>query len=307
MADDNKEINITDDSPEAGIESLRQQLLSAEDRAKTAEAGRDEERRARDAERQAREEAESRANQASAEIQTGRRYAADAQYDSVINALAASQGELTSAKVALKNAMAEGDFEKVADLSGEIGLIASRVREFENGKLAIEERRRAGTEERQSPQQPSDPKEAYIRSMPPRTASWLRRNDRFFTDSNMQRMVQGAHGLAIGRGMTPESDEYFQFIEEQAGLRQAQSQTPPEPPPPASTTTASTTTQRSSPTPAAPAAGSAQGGTRGTSSGGTITLSPEERDFCRREDIDEVAYAKQKKSLLDEGRIGVGH
>jgi hypothetical protein len=291
-----------DDSPEAGIEALRQQMLAATEHSKAMEAARDEERRGREAERQAREEAERRAQQSANEIANTRRSAADAQYDSVINALAAAQGDLDKVKQAYKTAMSEGDFDKAADHAAEIGLTAARVREFEAGKAAIEQRRMAPP---QDPQPANvDEKEAYIRTMPPRTAAWLRRNDRFFTDSNFRRMVQGAHGIATGRGIAPESDEYFNYIEEQAGLRQPQEQQTATAAAPASL--AATTTARSSPALSAPAAGSTAAVTRSATQG-SITLSPEEREYCRRDGITEAAYAAQKAKLLADGLIGVGH
>ncbi len=243
-----------DDSPEAGIEALRQQIADSEARVTAAEKQRERADEARQSERSAREEAERRSAQYRQEADTGRQSAAEAQYDSVVNALAAAQGDLSSYKSGLKTAMAEGDFDKVAELSAEIGMAAARVREFESGKLALEQRRNAGGDQRQAG---GDERENYIQSRTPRTASWLRRNDRFFTDRNFQGMVQGAHALAIGRGIEPDSDDYFSFIEEQAGLRQpaaAASALPAAPAAPA-VSTAATTTQRSSPTPAAPAAG----------------------------------------------------
>lgn len=279
-----------DDSPESGIESLRQQIAEANQRA-------DREQQGRQAEQQAREEAERRMMAAGEEARTSRRSAADAEYDSVINALSAAKGELDGVKAAYRIAMSEGDFDKAADLAGDIGLVAARLREFESGKTALDHRRQAGDQQQQQPS--GDPRESYIRSMPPRTAAWLRRNDRFFTDGNMQRMVQGAHALALGKGIAPESDEYFAFIEEQSGLRQAQptqQQTP-------TTAAAATTARQSAPAmAAAPPAGSTAQSSR-QPAGNTITLSAEERDLCRTTGITEAAYAKQKAALISEGLI----
>lgn len=290
-----------DDSPEAGIESLRQQIADATRRAEDAEAGRQREQQARQSESQAREEAERRVRQANEENVSTRRNAADAQYDSVVNALAAAESELVNTKAAYKVALSEGDFERAADLSGDIGMAATKVREFQAGKSVLEQRRQAGDQQQQQ-QQPSDGREAYIQTMPPRTAAWLRRNDRFFTDGNFQKMIQGAHALALGKGMQFESDEYFEYIEEQSGLRQPAQQTQAAAP----TTAASATTQRHSAPAmaAAPPAGSTASTSRTSST--TITLTAEERDLCRTTGISEAAYAKQKRTLIDEGLINSG-
>lgn len=298
---------VVDDSMESGIEALRQQIVAAEETRKQIEKERDEARRLGEGERQAREEAERRAQHFSADAQTKARTASDAQYDSVVNGLAAAQGELTAAKGMLKTAMSEGDFDKVAELSGEIGLVAARVREFEGGKAMLEDRRKNGEP---ASQQQGDPKEAYIQKMPPRTAAWLRRNDRFFTDMKFQQMVQGAHNLAVGRGVPAESDDYFRFVEEQVGLRQPEplaAVTPPAVIVPPAATAATTTAPRQSSIPAAPPAGSTASVTRPSAGGNTIKLSPEEREVCRVNGITEAAYAKQKIALMAEGRLGTGH
>lgn len=290
---------VADDSPEAGIEALRRQIAESEARVRAAEQEREAARSAREAERAAREEAEQRAAQYQREADHTRRSANDAQYDSVINALAAAQGELASQKNALKSAMAEGDFDRVAELSAEIGLTAARVREFEAGKQAMEARRHDGQQ-----QMPGDAREAYLRSRTPRTAAWLRRNDRFFTDRRFQNAVTGAHMLAENRGIEPDSDEYFQFIEEQVGLRQAQQPQQSHQP---QTSAAAATSPRQSPMTAAPAQSPAIVSARAQAAAGTVSLSPEERELCRRDGISEAAYAKHKAELLREGRIGIGH
>lgn len=292
-----------DDSPEAGIESLRQQIVNATKRADDAEKAREEERRGRQAEGQAREEAERRARAASEEAFTTRRSANDAQYDSVINALAAAQGELGGIKSAYKAAMSEGDLDKAADLAAEIGLVAAKVREFESGKTVLEQRRQAG-EQPDGPARSGDPREEYIRSRTPRTATWLRRNDRYFSDPSFQRMVHGAHELAVGRGIMLDSDEYFRFIEDQAGVRGNDSgDLQHQQPAPIAPAPAAPPPRQAAPAhPSAPAAGSTQAAR--TSSPGTIRLTAEEREFCRSNEINEAAYAKRKGQMLADGEIG---
>src|SRR4051812_15207109 len=96
-----------DDSPEAGIEALRQQMTAAEDARKQAEKERDEARRLGEMDRVARDEAERRAHHSATEAQTRGEKAFQAEYDSVINAAAAANSDLVNAKTLLRNAMAE--------------------------------------------------------------------------------------------------------------------------------------------------------------------------------------------------------
>src|SRR5215472_7230566 len=152
-------IEIEDDSPEAGINALRKQIEEAEARVSAAEQARDNAHNARQAESAARAEAERRAGQYQREVAQHQRSASEAQYDSIVNGLAAAQGELAGAKAALENAAAEGDFKKVAEMSAEIGMIAAKVREFESGKVAWESRRNEGGDTYSPQPQPSDERE----------------------------------------------------------------------------------------------------------------------------------------------------
>lgn len=293
-----------DDSLEAGIEALRKQLAESQAERDRIKGERDEFERQREVERRAREEAERRARQHENDAGSARVTAEEAQYDAIVNALAAAQAELKDQKIALKVAMTEGDFDKAADISGEIGMIAGRLREFEAGKQHFDAERARRATQPQQPQQPSsatDPREEYLRTRTPRTAAWLRGNDRFFTDDQWRRSVLSAHDFAVNvRRLVPDTDSYFNFIEEQVGLRTpvpAATTAAPEPPPPPARP----------PTPAAPAAGSTHNAARPGTRPDEVRLSPEEREFCRLNDIPEARYAARKRELIEEGQLGSVH
>lgn len=295
------EITILDDSPESGIEALRRQIEEVTKRAESAEEERNKERRARESEAQARNEAEQRANRYAEEARVTQRGANDAQYDSVINALAAAQSDLAAAKGEYQTALSEGDFAKAGDLSEAIGVAAVRVREFEHGKTVLERQRQAGTQN-QDQQRQQDPRESYLQRMPTRTASWLRRNDRFFTDNTFQRAVQGADAQARMKGIEPESDQYFNFIEEQVGMREREQRADE----PTSPTNPISPAGNTAPPrmPSAPAAGSTSTAAKSTPRAGEVRLTAEELDLCRTLDIKPAAYARQKIAAMASGEIG---
>lgn len=303
-----------DDDPAAGIAALRLQIEKYEERAKTQQRDLEEERRHREQDRLARVEAERRARVSQTEARETDKQAREARWDAVVNALSAAQGQLVQQKSAYKQAMIDSDFDKAADIAAEIGVVAGRISQFEAGKAEMEALNRSRPA---GPAEDTDdnPQETFINRLPPRSAAWVRQHrDRYFNDARFQNMVAGAHQLALGRGIQPESDSYFKFIEEETGVRERPAETvdlreetrAAAAPTTAPTSAAATAQPRRSPTPSAPAASGAPTSTRPT---GTVSveLTQEEREFCRVNDIPEANYAKQKKSLRDEGLIGTRH
>lgn len=292
------------DSVEAGMEALRQQLAAAEAARQRAETERDSIAQQHQAEQAARAETERRTQ---TEVGAMRLSVADAQYDAVVNALAATQGQIVTAKQALAAAMAEGDGTKVADLSVEIGRLAATERDFDGSKTHLDNLRKQPPPQQQ-PQR--NPRDEVLRSLSSRSAAWMRtadggipRVDRYLTDPRFQSLVIGADSLARGKGIPVDSDAYFQFIDQQVGIAPPPNdggQQPIAQPPP--TSSAGVTQPRQSPHPAAPPSGSTQSVAR-TGGGGDIRLTAEQRDFCRTSGIDEVAYAKQLKKMIDAGEI----
>lgn len=309
---------VDDNSPEAGIEALKRQLADYEARQKDFERLRDQERQTLQQERAAREEAERRAGMAQRDAATQHRERAEAQYDAVVNALAAAEGNMTHRQAELAAAMQEGDFAKVGVLSAEIGKIAARIQRFEEGKAEFELRSKQEPAAPPAPPVPrqqteAEVRESWINNLPYRSAQWVRSHqDRYWGDERFRAMVAGAHQVAVGRGIAQDSDDYFKYIEEQVGLRSgestSQSTTPPPvtelPKAPLPTSAAGQTQGRRTPQPSAPPAGSTQTSQRTDSAQTSVSLTQEEREFCRLNDIPEANYAKQKADLLRERRIG---
>lgn len=309
-----------DDDPAAGIESLRRQIAAYEERAKAQQQDLENSRKSADAARVAREEAERRAAKAHNEAVATEREMRESRYEAVVHALSASQGQLAQSKSAYKQAMIDSDFDKAAEIAAEIGTVSARISQLEAGKLEHESQSRRGdggrVEREREPESIKDQQDSFIQRLPPRSAAWVREHrERYFNDSAFQNMVSGAHQLAVGRGIQQDSDGYFDFIEKECGLRQRDephvehqegaAAPPPAPTAKSPTSTAAASAPRRSPTPSAPAAGGAPTSARSSGSPSVgVQLTPEEREFCRINDIKEEGYAQQKKQLMDEKRLG---
>lgn len=289
--------NLSNDNPETGIEDLKRQLAEVSARAQEEKKLRESAELSRETERVARQEAERRALAAGNQAQQFRGVSEQHELASVVNALTAAQQQQEHLEGRLAALNEEGNFAEAAKTQSQLARIAARVEQLENGKITLEARRAAPQPQQQ---QAADPKEAFLQQQSDKTRSWLRQHDRFFTDQTFRNAVQGAHNIAVSRSIPTESDAYFQFIEEMAGLRQpVQAEPVPQQVP--------TAQAQRTVVPAAAPSRTVPTSTPGR--GATITLSPEEREMARTlfaktkpTDPDpEVIYAKNKAAMIAEG------
>lgn len=291
----------TTDATDA-VEQLKRQLAERTEGEKEARLEAEKARQAAtESERQAREQA--------GQAQQATRVAQGHELDSVNNALGAAQREMEALEGKLAAAMEAGEFGTVAKLQGQIGKQGAMLVNLEQGKAILEQRAKEKPAAPQ-PRSPEEQREAYLRSRTPETASWLRANPRFFTDGAFRQKVEAADSyVATILGISRDSPEYFQKIEETTGMRQA------------ATSAASATVDRSSdqqaqpakaPVKPAPAAAPSRTvPTARTTSGDQVVLTREEFDaaqwmFPRQKPDDtapEVIYARNKRALVEEGRV----
>lgn len=120
-----------------------------------------------------------------------------------------------------------GDVAKEVDAQERLSMASAKLVKAEEGKLALEEQMQQQPVRRQEYQ--SDPAEHYIRTqgIPQKSADWIRKHPEFVSNkTNFDAMV-GAHNIAIKRGMTAESDEYFSFIGQTLGIDAPQQRSEP--------------------------------------------------------------------------------
>ncbi len=133
--------------------------------------------------------------------------AAMAARDQIDRASLTVASEAASAKADLKAALETGDFDAAADAQERLADRVAERKRLEEAKVTVA-RRPAG-----------DPIEAHISQFTARTANWLREHKDWLADPRKNARLTGAHHLAVGEGLTPDTDEYFEHVERTIGLR----------------------------------------------------------------------------------------
>lgn len=276
---------VPDKKPEAVVEDtsaladLKAQIEAHKEATKR-------EREAREAaERKAREEAE-KAKQASVEVQDNR-------LTSISNALKAATSEAEIAERALVEALRASDYDAAGKAQRLIAAAEAKILQLENGKAALEEQKREAPKREEPKRNDVD---SWIDSLSPRSADWMRSHREFVGDQTMMNKIGAAHNFAVSaKGILPDSDEYFAFIEESIGLRKPEAEAEPAPKP-----------KPQKITPSAPVVNGKQAA---SVRGEVMTLSPEMRQvawelYSDRSRADaERQYAIDRANMIKSGRL----
>jgi hypothetical protein len=182
--------------PEIGIEALKRQIEN---------------------ERRGRLEAEQRANAAMQKVARSEHDVQDSNLQLVVSAIETVKRENMVNRRAYAEAMAAGDFEKAAEIQDVMGLNNAKLLQLENGRDALQER----VKNPPRPQPPADPVERIASQLSPRSADWIRAHPDCVRDQKKYMKMIGCHNIAVADGLTPDSDEYFEYIETQLGLRKS--------------------------------------------------------------------------------------
>lgn len=185
----------------AQFEAAKKQAEEAE--AKRAEAERLAQSRADDLDRAQRETAKTRSDAVSAEMLA------------INNAIANTEHERADAKQAYKAAMEAGDYEAAAEAQAKLSEVAVKAQRIKEGKAELE--RRAEVAKTQA-----DPIEQYVAQLSPQSAAWIRKHPETVSDAGKRDLLQRAHYKALGNGIRPDTDEYFQHMDVEMGYAQRQ-------------------------------------------------------------------------------------
>lgn len=204
--------------PAVGVDELKRQLKSMEEREASALRERS------NMERIAREQADKLAL-AEAESAKARGEAIDQRRGSIESSIVASQTESDMARRDYQLALEAGDFQKAAEANQKQIRAAAIVASLEQKKTALDEAPRQQAAEPARPYQgavtqpqPSNDIEAYIRTKTPRTQEWLRAHPETVTDERMNNKTVAAHYEARSEGYSPDTDSYFDFIDRRLGF-----------------------------------------------------------------------------------------
>jgi len=257
--------------PEEGLETLKERL---------------------EAERKARIEAEKRAHEYAQNAAKAKNEVQDTNLTLVTNAIETVRQNSEILKANYREAMSINDYDSAARIQQEMATNAAKMLQLEQGKQALES---APKEKIPDRMRHSDPVEDLASQLSPRSASWLRRNPQFATDSRLYQKMIAAHNLATADGIAPDTDEYFQSIEDTLRINRRAEVEADDP----SSVAAKPTQRRSSP----PAAPVSRSGTGTGSKPNVVRLTSAEREMASMMGMTDQEYAKNKVALQREGKL----
>lgn len=182
--------------------------------------------------KQRREHAEQRAQTARTEADRARQEVAasrvdvvESQYDTVATGLAAAQAEGTAAEQEYAAAFDKGDSLAMAKAQRKIANAEARAVRLDEAKAELEVRRKEPRQQQRTEQQArpavsDDPIEAYVNGRTEPTKKWLRAHPEWVTDGKKNLKLTAAHNDALAEGLSTDTTEYFEHVENFIGLRQ---------------------------------------------------------------------------------------
>lgn len=255
----------------AQFEGAQKKIDEAE--AKRAEAERLAQSRADDLDRAQRETAKTRSDAVSAEMLA------------INNAIANTEHERADAKQAYKAAMETGDYEAAAEAQAKLSEVAVKAQRIKEGKAEIERRAEAAKTQ-------ADPLEQYVQQLSPQSAAWIRKHPETVSDAGKRDLLQRAHYKALGNGIRPDTDEYFQHMDVEMGYAQRQAAQD-------ELDDVATAQQRQQTAPAAPVSrgGAAQAT---TTKPNVVRLTAAQREIAAACGMTDAEYAKQLLAIQRE-------
>lgn len=263
----------------AAYEKIKQQL--EEERRTSAEAT----RRAQQAEED-RRRYEERAQQ-------GERSVKQANLAMLDRAIEASDAAMANLKREMAAAYQEGDFDKVANCQAQISEAAAQKVQLVTGRRQLEAMPEQVVQQQQ--QQHADPFEAALTNYTPRTQSWIRNHPDVLRDPKTMQRAMGYHNLATAEGYVPDSDAYFDFLEQQLGYKENTQQNQRQDNPQRKTVAA------------APGRSGVPGSTRNGSSLSVRDMTPAMMEAAKMADITPEEYLKNYQELIRSGEIQPMH
>jgi hypothetical protein len=130
---------------------------------------------------------------------------------SAIDELKRQQNILRQQKV---EALAVGDYDKVAEIDEVVFESKTNLRELESYKNKLET-----TPNPRVDGPPMDPVEAMASQLSRQSADWVRAHPEYVTDQRLFRKMTRAHEEAMDEGYKADTPDYFDFVETRLGLR----------------------------------------------------------------------------------------
>lgn len=299
MSDKDGQIEVEIDDPVVAEKEEEIKVITDDDSGSdkgppviSADDGIKELRRRLEAEHQGRLEAEHYAKYAREQASKAYEEVGETQFHLVSNALDTVRRDGDILKSQLRDAMNIGDHDRAAEIQEAMSTNAIRLNQLEAGKRDMETRPRqpAFNPPPPPPPQPAyqDPLEQIAGAVSPRSASWIRANRDSLGNERALREMFRAHESAVDLGYAPDSNAYFQFVENRMGISESRQQA------------ASAPVQRKAAPPAAPVSRSGNGtGSRPN----VVRLSSEQQEMAKNLGMTNAEYAAQVVALRKEGKL----
>ena len=153
----------------------------------------------------------------------------DARYDAIRTAEESEKGRIAALRAKKLEAKRAGEYETEDEIDDQIMDAKISLDKLRNGRVQIEAIRGAPADDdderpaptRRQERQPTEDDliEERLSQMAPRTADWLREHPEYLTDQKKQNRASAAHFKAVSEDLQPDTDEYFEFIETELGMR----------------------------------------------------------------------------------------
>jgi hypothetical protein len=257
--------------PEEGVETLRAKL---------------------EQERNSRLDAERRAQAAAQAAASARTEVADSNLALVTNAIDTLKQNESVLKKSYAEAMSAGDYDRAAEVQAAMSTNSAKLLQLEQGKTALEN----APKTQQTPAAaPADPVEALASQLSPRSAAWVRANPQFARDSRLYAKMIAAHNLAVADGLSADTDEYFEAVEDTLKMRREAPVSRDSDP---MSDAAKPVARRSAPA-VAPVSRNNTPGARPN----VVRLTSAEREMAQMMGMSDQEYARNKLALQREGKL----
>jgi hypothetical protein len=166
--------------------------------------------------------------------------------------------------------------------------ILQRITELERAE-AISQKPQPPQFANEPPEQ--DPLEQVLATMPEGVRGWLRARPQYLTDPEKNAQIQHAHLVAARESGDAEfGPQYYERLEHHLGLRPQRQ--------PQQTRSVSRPVQQRQTSVSAPPTRDSISMSTGRPTGGTMSLSGEEREFARMVGLSDAEYAENKRRML---------
>jgi hypothetical protein len=239
-------------------------------------------------ERKARKEAEKLARDAQNHVARAYNEVDDTNKQLVHTAIDNLERDMDLMTSSYAEAMSTGEYERAAKIQRAMTANGTKLEQLKYGYSEMQK----APPQRPLPEAPPpshrEVLENIIDSVTPASAQWLRENKSHLRDQNDVQDMFNAHNSAVSRGVTPDTPEYFAFIERRLGIDSQQEES--------AMSSASKPMARKAAPPAAPV-------NRTSNNKNAATLTRAEADMAQAFGMTHKEYWIHQQALKKEGKL----